>query len=68
MAMASALELGEQTSFMIENQTQDDSNNHEFSALQRTKEWGRIYVEGSVKDDFSGDLVQVGYCSRAICL
>jgi pachytene checkpoint protein 2 len=63
MAAAGPPEQEEQIRFILENQIQGDSNNHEVLALQRTKERGRLYVEGKVKDDFTGNLEQVGYCS-----
>jgi hypothetical protein len=64
MAAAGPLEQREQNRFILENQIQGDSNNHEVLAFQRTKERGRIYVEGRVKDDFTSDLAWVRYCSE----
>jgi len=63
MAAAGPLEQKEQNRNILENQIQGDSNNHKVFAFQRIKERGRIYVEGRVKDDFTGDLAWVGYCS-----
>jgi hypothetical protein len=50
-----------------ENQRQDGQygNCDEFLVLRGTKELGKIYLEARAQDDFTDDLVQVGYCSES---